>query len=368
MKILITMKLADRSLKYHIYPLTLLKEVDKIMLVRDKKGPIIDKVEYYCPPNWILKLPILALFCKFLLLIFLSIKEKPAMIHAYLLFPHGILAFIAGKLTDKRCGISLIAGPMELYVLGGSPIRKYSYNNPLPKLSILGKILVRILKSYDFITVTGTFTKKFLIYEGIDENKIFVLPHILDDRFKFINTTKVYDIVYIGRLTPVKHIDTLIKAVGIVKKYFPKVRVAIVGDGRCRTELEKLTKILDLTENINFAGHRSDIWNWYSKSKLSVLTSEREGFPYSVAESLSCGLPVIISNCGDVCDVIKDNYNGIIVDNYQDYHSFAQVIIKLLRNPQIITEHSVRALKTAENMSVEKAVCIWKDIISYEEN
>jgi hypothetical protein len=42
MKILITMKLSDRSLKYHIHPLTLLKEVDKIIIVRDTEGPKIE--------------------------------------------------------------------------------------------------------------------------------------------------------------------------------------------------------------------------------------------------------------------------------------------------------------------------------------
>lgn len=162
MKILISMKLADRSLKYHILPLTLLREIDKIIIVRDKKGPIIDKVEYYCPPNWTLKIPVLALVYKFILMIFLSVEERPAMVHSYLLFPHGILGFFVGKLTNRKCGVSLIAGPMELYELWGSPIHKYSYCKPLPKLTLIGRILLGIINACDVITVTGSFSKKFL--------------------------------------------------------------------------------------------------------------------------------------------------------------------------------------------------------------
>ena len=363
MKLLITMKLADRSLEHFIYPITLLKEVEKILLVRDKKGPWMNKVDYYCPPSWSLRFPIVALFFKFLLMTYLSIREKPALIHAYLLFPHGFLAFLVGKLTRRKVGVSLIAGPMELYVLGGSPVEKYAYTKPLPELSVKGKIILSILKRFDVITATGSFTRKFLVNNGIREDKIFLLPHVVDDKFKPINIQKEYDLVYIGRLAKVKHIETLIKAVSTVKKSYPHLRVVIVGDGPEMNSLEKLSRELNLTKNIDFIGFQIDVWNWYNTAKISILTSEREGFPYSVVESLSCGVPVITSNCGDIRDVIKNEYNGIIIDDYQDYKSFAEAIIDLLQNPQIMTAYSVNALKTAEKKTVEDTALVWKEII-----
>jgi glycosyltransferase involved in cell wall biosynthesis len=356
------MKLADRSLKHHIYPISLLKEVDEILLVRDRKGPKIEKVKYYCPPKWTLKVPVMALFFKFLLMIYLSIREKPTLVHAYLLLPHGILAFITGKLTRRKVGISLIAGPVELYT-SGSPVEKYTYTKSLPKLSLTGKIMLGILKRFDVITTTGSFTTRFLVEKRIDENKIFILPHVVDERFEPVEIKREYDIIYVGRLAPVKHVETLIKAISIVKKSNPDITVAIAGDGSERNKLEELSIKMNVTENIFFAGFQSDVWNWYNKAKISVLTSEREGFPYSVVESLSCGVPVIASNCGDMCDVLKDGYNGVIIEDYQDYESFATAIVKLLQNPQIITEYSNNALKTAENLTVEKAVLVWEGII-----
>ena len=363
MKLLITMKLADRNLKYHIYPITLLKEVDEIIIVRDRKGPEIKKVKYYCPPNWSLKIPILALFFKFLLMIYLSIREKHALVHAYLLFPHGFLAFLVGKLTRRKVGVSLIAGPMELYVLGGSPVEKYAYTKPLPKLSIKGKIILSILKRFDIITATGSFTRKFLVNNGIREDKIFLLPHVVDDKFKPINIQKEYDLVYIGRLAKVKHIETLIKAVSTVKKCYPHLRVVIVGDGPEMNSLEKLSRELNLTKNIDFIGFQIDVWNWYNKAKISILTSEREGFPYSIVESLSSGVPVIVSSCGDICDVIKDRYNSILINNYRNADSFAEAIIKLLQNPQTLAEYSINGLRTVEKMNVEKVTHVWEAII-----
>ena len=367
MKLLVTMGLSDRLLEHYIHTITLLEKVSKIIIVRDKKGPKLNKVIYHTPPEWSLKFPILKIIWKFFMLIFLSVKEKPFFINSYLLNPHGLIIFIARKLTNTKIGVTLNAGPVDIYTLEGSPIGKYAYSKPLPKISGIGRILVAILKKFDVITVTGSYTKRILIENGVPKNKIFIMPraapNAFDERFGPRDISQKFDIVYIGRLAPVKHVETLIKAVFIVKKDYPVIKVAIVGDGPEKYNLNVLSKKLNLDENIIFVGFQTDIWNWYNKAKLSVITSEREGFPYSAVESLSCGVPVITSNCGDICDVIKDGYNGEIIDDYQAYESFATAILELLQNPQKITEYSNNALKTAEKLTEEKAVLVWKDIL-----
>jgi len=363
-KLLIVMKLADRNLKYHIYPITLLKEIDEIIIIRDRKGPEIQKVKYYCPPKWTLNFPILALFFKFLLIVYLSIKEKPALIHSYLLFPYGILVFLAGKLTRRKVGVSLIAGPVELYMLfGGSPIKKYAYNRPLPKISGIKKILLYITKKMDVITTTGNFTKIFLIKNGVPKNKIFIQFHAVDNKFKPSDTEKIYDVIYVGRLVKVKHVETLIRAIAKCKEFMPSIRVAIVGDGPEGNILRELSKKLGLTENIHFMGYQHDVWNWYNKARISILVSEREGFPFSVVESLSCGVPVVASNCGDIRDVLIDGYNGNIIDDYYNHSLFACAILELLENHKKLAIYSKNALETAKKLTEEKVTFVWKKII-----
>ena len=140
----------------------------------------------------------------------ISILENPSIIHSYLIFPHGFLAFIAGKLTGRRIGISLIAGPVETYCIGSSPIEKYFYCHPLPKLNFLGGFIVSILKKFDVNTEMEIFTKNYLVSKGIDE-KIFILPHFVDDRFRPLDINKDFDVIFIRRLAAIKHIETLIK-------------------------------------------------------------------------------------------------------------------------------------------------------------
>lgn len=348
---------------YHILPIISLDEVDKITIVRDTKGPNLDKVKYYCPPTWTLKFPIIALLCKFILMVNLSLKEKPELVHGYLMFPHGILAFIVGMVTRRKVGISFIAGPVELYTLGRSPIGEYPYSKPLPPLNFTGKILLHVLNKCDIITVSGSYTKKFLEGLGIKKGKIFILPHIVDSRFKPIDKVKKYDIVLVGRLAAVKHVEILIKSINLLKSKCKDVNVAIVGDGECKTKLENLTRKLDLTKNIFFVGYQSDVWEWYNKGKISILTSEREGFPYSVIEALSCGLPVISSNCGDVSDVLKQGYNGFVIDNYQDYKNFAESIQKLINSPEMLLKYSNNAMKSVRHLTKENVANAWKTIL-----
>ena len=119
---------------------------------------------------------------------------------------------------------------------------------------------------------------------------------------------------YIGRLAKVKHVETLIRAIARARIDLPGIRVVIVGTGPEETNLKLLSKELDLDKILDFVGYQSNVWDWFNKSKISVLTSEREGFPYAVIEALNCGLPIITSNCGDVCDLVKDGYNGIIIN------------------------------------------------------
>jgi len=367
MKLLITMKLADRNLKYHIYPITLLKEVDKIIIVRDRKGPEMDKVEYYCLPSWTLKFPILALFFKFLLMIYLSTRERPALIHSYLLFPHGFLAFLTGKLTRRKIGVSLIAGPMELYVLGGSPVEKYAYNRPLPELSVKGKIILSILKRFDVIMVAGSFTKKFLLEKGINKNKIFTVPYIvIDDRCHPLPLTKIYDLVYIGRLAKVKHVEIVLYITNKLMSEcgLSNLKVAIIGNGPCSEKLRYLCEKMALENNVDFLGFKEDIATYFNKSKLSIVTSERETGPLTVLESMMCGVPVIASRCSDtIIDLLKNDFNGIVIRDYQDVNSFTKAIIKLLQNPELINKCSTNALKTTKKLKVEKIAYIWENVI-----
>jgi len=361
MKILVALELSDNKL-YRLCPISSLNEVSQILVVRRKKGPEISKVKYFCPPNFIAKSAVLTTVYKSMLLTYISIKEKPALIHSFLLFPHGILAFVVGKMTRRKVGVSLIAGPMEIYSGLESPEHRYTYTKPLPDLSMKAKITLSILKKFDVITVTGSFTRDFLKANGLSEDKVHILPHRIEDCFGPEPLEKILDIIYIGRLDAIKHVDTIIKAIPIVKIDYPNVRVAIVGDGPQRDRLERTSNALGLSGNVFFAGYQRDANSWLNKSKISILMSEREGFPCSVIESMKCGVPVITTACGDILDVVSNDYNGIVVDNYDDHELLAQKIVELLQSPEKRDQIGNNAMRSLSAFSEENINRIWRHI------
>ncbi len=360
------MKLSNRSVKYHIYPITLCEKYDEVLIVRDERGPAMAKVRYFCPPSWILKFRLATYLHKFFLLIVLSIKEKPSLILGFLLYPHGILGLLASKLTCKKAGVYLIAGPVELYQLMGSPTAKYSYTNRLPNLNIIGKINLSILKKYDVILVAGSFTKKFLLEKGINEKRIFVISYtVVDNTCQRMQQEKKFDLVYVGRLAPVKHVDIILEVTNRLKYEYgiSNVKTAIVGDGPLIYNLKELSKKLEIVNNVEFLGFQDNIAYWFNVSKLSILTSERETGPFSVIESMMCGVPVISSRCSDsVIDLVKTCENGIVVNDYQDVQSFTVEIYKLLKNTELLSTYSNNAVRSADILKVSNISNLWCDL------
>jgi glycosyltransferase involved in cell wall biosynthesis len=363
MNFLITMKLSDRSLWNHIFPITNLNDISTITIIRDTSGIPVPKVRYITPFHDRVTESHLMVLIKGLHIMWYSLIEKPSLIHAYLLYPHGYLAFIAGKLTGRKVGVSLIAGPVETYLFGDNPIEKYAYCQPLPPSTTTNRLILSVLKRFDVITVTGTYTRNFLVSRGIDEHKIFILPHVVDERFRPLAIKKDYDVIYVGGLDPAKHVETVIKAISIVKKALPSIKVVIVGDGESQSNLEELTRSLDLTGQIDFVGYQTNTWEWYNRSKISVSASEREGFPYTVIESLKCNVPPIVSNCGDVGDIVKDSFNGKIVADYRDHTAFADIIIDLLTHPDLLKKYSENCQQTSDDLNFMSVESVWEKII-----
>ena len=359
------MRGGDLNLKNHIHPLTCLDYVEKVIIVRDQKGPELNKVEYHCPPKWSLRIPPINFLIKFLLMLGVSLKEKNTLVLGFLFFPHGLMAFLVGKLTRKKVGVTLISGPVEVYGFIRPKKDRYIYSKDLPPLKLQGKVVLKILKMFDFIIVGGNYSKKFLMSNGVDEGKIFVLYKHVDEKFKQEKKAKIYDCVYVGRLVELKHVETIIKAVSVIKNHNRDIKIAIVGDGPERAKLEKMAEDLEVKEEIDFVGWRDDPWNWFNVSKLSIMASEREGFPQAIVQSLNCGIPVICSICGDICDLIENGNNGILVEDYNDVDSFAKEIIRLLNDQKYLDKVSHNSIKTAnEYFNIDIVTKKWRYILS----
>ena len=103
-------------------------------------------------------------------------------------------------------------------------------------------------------------------------------------------------IVCIGRLSPEKDHLTLLRAMTLMSPQRPW-RLAIVGDGPERAELETFVRANGLSKRVAFTGYSADPFGWLMRARVAVLSSAHEGLPCVLMEALACGTPVVATDC-----------------------------------------------------------------------
>jgi glycosyltransferase involved in cell wall biosynthesis len=145
-----------------------------------------------------------------------------------------------------------------------------------------------------------------------------------------------YNIIFIGRLIPVKGIPFLLEAMTKVLKRIPEAGLTIVGDGEERDRLKQLTLSLGIEKSVRFIGTvpHEKIQACLQRAEVFVLPSISEGFPNVIAEAMSAGLPVVASRAGGIPDIIVNNENGYLVET-GDTDALADRIILLLQDESL---------------------------------
>lgn len=121
--------------------------------------------------------------------------------------------------------------------------------------------------------------------------------------------------VAVGRLEPQKNFPLLIKAFAEFNKEEPDYKLTIYGEGRERKKLENLIKDLGLQNNIELPGRDKDVLNKINSAAAFILSSDYEGMPNALIESMCMGMPIISTDCpsGGPRELICDGKNGLLV-------------------------------------------------------
>jgi phosphatidyl-myo-inositol dimannoside synthase len=167
----------------------------------------------------------------------------------------------------------------------------------------------------------------------------------------------------VGRLVERKGHDTVLRALSLLKEQFPDLHYLIVGDGPYRTQLESITRSLQLTSRVIFFGKANpdDLPSLYRLGDLFVMITrpveekgDVEGFGIVYLEAAASGLPVVASKSGGVKDSVKENETGLLVDAADSPEAAAQAIARLFTDKALHERMAIAAVEHAKGFTWEK--------------
>ncbi|NIA18405.1 MAG: glycosyltransferase [Actinobacteria bacterium] len=210
--------------------------------------------------------------------------------------------------------------------------------------------------------------KLTLIHHGI--KPINFLPreharHKLLPNYKPQTTSYKLIIGTIANLYKTKGLEYLIEAVKIlITNYQLRITVIIIGEGGERKNLEKLIKNYNLQDNILLAGKIKNAADLLPAFDIYASSSVKEGFPYTILEAMSAGVPIVSTNVGGIPEMIINGENGLLV-NPRNPEELAQKIKSLIKNETLKSALSEQAKNDAkEKFGIEKMIKKTKEIYS----
>ena len=173
-----------------------------------------------------------------------------------------------------------------------------------------------------------------IIRNGVNLKKL-VSKHNFKEKYQ-INSNFI---LFVGRFSKSKGIETLINAFSIVKNELKDsdIRLVIMGvDFGYQAEMEKLIKKLNLSEEIKVIKNppRDDVISAYGESEFLVLPSQWELSPLVPLESFAFKKPVISTNSHGIPYTVQNNKNGILVEPENSFE-LSNAIVKLLNDPEL---------------------------------
>lgn len=270
-------------------------------------------------------------------------RYKPSLI--YFLIPKSFGAFV------KTVPIILLCDYFGIYSIGSLEGNGFyfldsksnfkqktgaSLLNKIKKIRVLGEGIARNLTKYNI-------NNTVIVPNGVN------IPSYLIKKREIENCSGTIRFLYVGVLSEFKGISFLINSFIKLLSIRKDIELHLIGEWYSKDLQKKLLSKIEkcnLSDHFFFYGiqHNEKKWELFEQMNIYIHLSKLDGQPLSILEAMGCGMPIISTKVGAIPETVIDNYNGILLDNY-DSTKIIEIIQLYVENRALIVAHSENSVK-----------------------
>lgn len=257
---------------------------------------------------------------------------------------------------------------------------EYRIDGEREVISISDKIVVSTIDEQEHLqSLYQTDLKKIeILSPGVDTSRFYPIPE--DEAKEYLKIPKDEKmLLYVGRIEPLKGIDTLIKAIAQMQKSdvlstCPHYLYIIGGDpnGEVLDEDSEIERLKTLCEKLGvgdliiFQGKKDQdtLPYYYSAAEILVMPSNYESFGMVALESMACGTPVVATQVGGLQHLVQDGETGFTVP-HNNPDALEEKLTRLICQPELCEEMALNSIQYARSFSWEvitpKMISLYKE-------
>ena len=278
-------------------------------------------------------------------------RQKPDVIHVASEWGCGW----EGMLCAKLLGIPLV-GTFHTFFADPGYLKAIGLPSWKPLCKIMWWYSTFFYNRCEFVISPSQAVRRALTSQGLHREPVVISngiqppPEVPQDEIKAVRRrypSQGPRFIYIGRVSPEKSLDILLRGFqGVVQRH-PTATLFIVGNGPYLDELEPMVDALDLRDNVQTLGFIPHDQLMAERIPLIgdcfVTASKTENQPVSILEAMSFGLPVIAANAKGNPELVTHEENGLLFDP-DDVSQLTAAMCRLAEN-QLLRQHMVHQAK-----------------------
>ena len=229
----------------HLKPLCMSSCCKEIIVVANCEIPAKDKVRILRPPVWLNSLAG-ATLSRLIYFAFIAAKTRPDVVGGFHLLLNGLSAALIARVVGARSLYFCVGGPAE--VLDGGIL---SENRLFEKLrephASIEKILTKWVTAFDIVITMGSSAVRFFKDRDMRGDVQIISGGLDTTYFTPAFQPATFDLIFAGRLVPIKRVDLFLESVRLLKESHPDIAAVIVGDGPLALELQNLSAEMGLS-------------------------------------------------------------------------------------------------------------------------